>query len=384
MILALLALLSRRDESLWVFGRRSGVGDGPLAILLELRRRTAARTVWITRSDADDEAAAAHSIESVRDGSLAALRICLKAGTGIMTHGFSDLGGPAIWGARVVQLWHGAPLKRIGLDRIEPGSLGRALIRGASAIFERYWNGHYTWLVAGCDETGRRLRSGLGVKESAIIACGDPRMDLIPSQASHAREILRNLAMTRGLEGRHYVLIAPTWREDGEASVLPGVEERGLISSRDDVVLFVRAHPFSADMNSLSSVRNVVALPSGPFPDITGMLGAFDILMTDYSSIAMDFAVTGRPIVLVAPDLEQYSRSPGLYQSYEGFSAGLGLRTWSEGFVRLEALLDEGDTPIRKMHCDASRVMGEKYHPLGASGNASRLLDVLCQSREGL
>ncbi|KAF1017377.1 MAG: hypothetical protein GAK31_00642 [Stenotrophomonas maltophilia] len=102
LLLALLAALSRRDQQLWVFGRRSGLGDGPLATLLELRKRCPdVRVVWIA-VDAADEAAAAHGISCVRKGSRAAIRLCLTAGTGVMTHGFSDLGGPAIWGARII------------------------------------------------------------------------------------------------------------------------------------------------------------------------------------------------------------------------------------------------------------------------------------------
>ncbi|KAF1017376.1 MAG: Teichoic acid ribitol-phosphate polymerase TarL [Stenotrophomonas maltophilia] len=189
--------------------------------------------------------------------------------------------------------------------------------------------------------------------------------------------MLRSLAVAQGMEGRHYVLIAPTWRDDGQASVVPDFEARTRMGKREDVVLFVRAHPYSADMDSLRGLRNVAAFPAAPFPDITAMLGAFDALMTDYSSIAMHFAVTGRPVVLVAPDLEQYARSPGLYESYEGFSGGLGLQTWSEGFRRLEAVLSGGDSALRAMHQEVSRAMSAKYHPRGAEGNAARLLDAL-------
>ncbi len=385
-LLALLATLVRRNSKIWVFGRRSGVGDGPLAVALELRERCpGVRVIWITLNASDEALAASYGISYARKGSLLALRSCLRAGSGFMTHGFSDLCGPAIWGARVVQLWHGAPLKRIGLDRLERVGRVRCLLRRASAVFERYWNGHYSWLVAGSDVTGERLQSGLGVRPGAVLSSGDPRMDLVTSFADKSRAALCELAMSKGISGSCYVLVAPTWRDNAEASVTLDAESQLLLSSREDIVLFVRAHPHSAEMNSLRGVGNVVALPSGEYPDITAMLGAFDALMTDYSSIAMDFAVTGRPLVLVAPDLDEYVRSPGLYESYEQFSSGLGLQTWSEGFVRLATIMGLDDGPMRRMHEEASLLMGRRYHPRGTSGNASRLLDALdCPYCEGV
>jgi glycosyltransferase involved in cell wall biosynthesis len=43
------------------------------------------------------------------------------------------------------------------------------------------------------------------------------------------------------------------------------------------------------------------------------VLGATDLLVSDYSSIVIDFLVTGRPVVHYVPDLEEYSDQRGLY-----------------------------------------------------------------------
>ena len=43
------------------------------------------------------------------------------------------------------------------------------------------------------------------------------------------------------------------------------------------------------------------------------MLGATDVLVTDYSSIFIDFLATGRPVLFFAPDIAEYEATRGLY-----------------------------------------------------------------------
>ncbi len=50
--------------------------------------------------------------------------------------------------------------------------------------------------------------------------------------------------------------------------------------------------------------------------DINDLLPATDILVTDYSSSVIEFALLRRPIVLLVPDLADYERDPGLYLDY--------------------------------------------------------------------
>ena len=53
-----------------------------------------------------------------------------------------------------------------------------------------------------------------------------------------------------------------------------------------------------------------------PAAEINDLLAATDILITDYSSSVVEFALLGRPIVLLVGDLAEYERDPGLYLDY--------------------------------------------------------------------
>ncbi|KRG63878.1 hypothetical protein ABB26_09820 [Stenotrophomonas humi] len=382
-VLSCLAMLGRRDKNLWVFSRRSGVGDGPLSLALKVRTSNPeVRIVWLTQNLRDDQLAAAQQLEFVRRDSWKALRICLRAGVGVMTNGFSDLRGPAIWGAVVVQLWHGAPLKRIGRDRVGHGGRSPGLLRAMIDRFEVFWNSHYTYVIAGSPLAADRLASAMSLAPEKVVVAGDPRMDLLGQGAPESRRMLEALAQRSGLGGRSFfAIIAPTWRDGGEASVNADEKTRLLVAARSDLVIFFRAHPHSAEMEVLADMSNVIALPPDVFPDVTSLLAGFDMLLTDYSSIAMDFSVLGRPIILVAPDLNAYVTSPGLYEDYCDFSANMNFTSWTDGLMELYALC-AGNSPLADKYAGLSRGMAVRYHPFGSEGNAARVASLVLDRRK--
>ena len=53
-----------------------------------------------------------------------------------------------------------------------------------------------------------------------------------------------------------------------------------------------------------------------PATEINDLLAATDILITDYSSSVVEFALLHRPIVLLVGDLAEYELDPGLYLDY--------------------------------------------------------------------
>ena len=59
------------------------------------------------------------------------------------------------------------------------------------------------------------------------------------------------------------------------------------------------------------------------YPDSQELLAIADLLITDYSSLFFDFAVTKRPMIFYAHDLELYrDKLRGFYFEYESFVPG--------------------------------------------------------------
>jgi len=74
-------------------------------------------------------------------------------------------------------------------------------------------------------------------------------------------------------------------------------------------------------------------------PDVRDLYCATDVLLTDYSSTMFDFAVTGRPIVHFAYDLEDFQSSiRGFYFDLLPEAPGPVLRTTDEVIAALADL----------------------------------------------
>ncbi len=80
-----------------------------------------------------------------------------------------------------------------------------------------------------------------------------------------------------------------------------------------DHVLVLKTHP-NLDPAATPTVGYDVVVD--PAAEINDLLAATDILVTDYSSSVVEFALLRRPIVLLTGDLAEYEQDPGLYLDY--------------------------------------------------------------------
>jgi CDP-glycerol glycerophosphotransferase len=224
--------------------------------------------------------------------------------------------GPRV---RYVQLWHGTPLKLIGHDE-------RAhAYSGAQAHLKRMDRDVAMWdhLVSPSPACTEIFRSAFGY-EGEVWETGYPRNDLLrsPDAPTRRREVRAQLGIA---EDALVVLHAPTWRDDDKDA-----QGRFQQSVLLDPQLLAEALPPGSRL-LLRLHRNVRSRPPADgfvldvsdHPDIADLYLAADVLVSDYSSAIYDFAVTGKPIVLFAPDLERYRDSVrGFYFDYEQWAPG--------------------------------------------------------------
>jgi CDP-glycerol glycerophosphotransferase len=159
------------------------------------------------------------------------------------------------------------------------------------------------------------------------------------------------------------VLYAPTWRDGDVDPAVPSAADwkriTGYLESTGSA-LIVRPHPLGVGDYEAGIGDRVAVLGSDLQSDVNPVLPAIDTLITDYSSIAFDFSLTGRPIVYLAADVEAYSVSRGLYEPYSAFSGGSEVGSWAEVAALLEradaepgiraALASHGDTIAERVH----------------------------------
>ena len=226
-------------------------------------------------------------------------------------------------GQKYLQTWHGTPLKRIGLD------IERIRFRGSTYKQDmRADSAKWDWLISQNPHSSAVFRSAFAY-EGPIIESGYPRNDVLAGPDENERRGRRErVRRWLGLRPEQTaVLWAPTWRDDtytagggyGASMVVDAVDLDAVVPP--DVVMLFRGHhlmsPVPGYLGTGRRLRNVSGHPA-----VEDLILASDALVTDYSSIMFDYAITGRPTIHFVPDLRHYERTRGLYLDLPSIAAG--------------------------------------------------------------
>ena len=209
-------------------------------------------------------------------------------------------------GQLYLNTWHGTPIKYLGKDIKEETLSHKNVARNFL---------HATHIISPNPHTTNVLLERYdvsGIVPGIVAETGYPRIDATLNATAERKSALRRLCGITG-PGDRVVLYAPTWRgtHGGNVSVDLGRLERDVraMKSQGTVLLF-RGHHMAEKYLASSSLGDC-AVPVSI--DTNELLSIVDVLITDYSSIATDFLVTGRPIIYYTYDLAEYKEARGLY-----------------------------------------------------------------------
>ena len=204
-------------------------------------------------------------------------------------------------GQHLLQTWHGTPIKKLLHDA------PRAVTLRYRRLMDRQVP-QWDLLLAQSPQAGRRLQQALGYR--GPVRVGEyPRNVRLLGGAEVRRRVRHELGIA---PGQPVILYAPTWRESlrpsTSAAGCAAAHGPGPVGALDgpclaellDAVVLMRSH----HMNRAGCVPGMIDV-SG-YPSVEELMLAADILVSDYSSIFFDFALTGKPAVVYAPDLASY------------------------------------------------------------------------------
>ncbi|MFN8086989.1 MAG: CDP-glycerol glycerophosphotransferase family protein [Microbacterium sp.] len=374
-----------RSADLWVFGSAVGLADGAWALWREAAAQ-GERAVWLTGTDAEAALARERGIPSAPKSSWRGFALTARAAVIVVTHGFGDVNRYSATGGVVVQLWHGIPLKRIGLDaEVTTASPVPFARRGAVLLLRalyRRTQARIRVLPAASELVRGRLESAFGLETARVPVTGEPRTDVLRTgsdaeRRAHGRAAVDTLVGPFASTTR-LVLYAPTWRDGGADPAAPEPSDAARIEAlldETDAVLLIRSHHLGVgDYEALRGPR-VRMLGSGVVADITPLLPGFDVLVTDYSSLAFDAALAELPTVFFAPDLEAYTASRGFYGTYAEVAGDDPARNW-EGVTRaLRAVLTDPGALADRLR--RARALSAHVHAFRDGGSTARVYRVI-------
>lgn len=252
---------------------------------------------------------------------------------------------------KYVNLWHGMPLKRIGRLLYDDFGFQPNLTIASSSAFQKVMSACFNLPL-----------------EKALVT-GQPRCDMM----SRETDFFEN----RGIKLSNYSKVGiwmPTYRVSIIGDIRQdGTYQEGSVSflSKEDilylddylrkknVLLLLKIHPMDVLQNyDFPNYTNIVVIkPREADSELYPILGKCDFLLTDYSSVYIDYEVLSRPIGFVMDDLDEYSSSRGFcFERIEEVMPG-----------RVLTNLEEVEDFIDKPEFESCSVQLNNYHDFDSS-----------------
>lgn len=285
------------------------------------------------------------------------IRQALSAGVWFTSAGLPAYGTGLHKKRLIINLWHGVPLKKIAL--LDPN-----LKKAARIYFKKIFSENYTCILTTSHELIPLMARSFAVSEDKIKVWGQPRNDGL-FQKNDCREILGQLFPDLP-EYTKTVLYAPTFRDYGQVQLFPfkDFDQKQLEAFLDEknMLLFIRTHVAEQGSAAPYLGKRIRFLGNEQAEDVTGILNIFDCLITDYSSIYIDYLLTDKPMIFLPYDRQQYLDGRGMNFDYDDVTPGPKPETFNDF---LDALSPKEDF-WKSERTRVNRLFNEIQHPCAA------------------
>lgn len=289
--------------------------------------------------------------------SIQGIRQALSAGVWFTSAGLPAYGTGLHKKRLIINLWHGVPLKKIAL--LDPN-----LKKAARIYFKKIFSENYTCILTTSHELIPLMARSFAVSEDKIKVWGQPRNDGL-FQKNDCREILGQLFSDLP-EYTKTVLYAPTFRDYGQVQLFPfkdfDQEQLEAFLEEKNMLLFIRTHVAEQGSAAPYLGKRIRFLGNEQAEDVTGILNIFDCLITDYSSIYIDYLLTDKPMVFLPYDRQQYLDGRGMNFDYDDVTPGPKPETFNDF---LDALSPKEDF-WKSERTRVNRLFNEIQHPCAA------------------
>lgn len=304
-----------RKKHIWVFGGWEGaLYDDNSRHLFEYvnDQQPSIEAIWLTKNSTIVSQIRSMGFKAYTFYSIRGMSAALRAGVAVYSHGLIDFGQfPLVGGAKIVSLWHGVGFKKIYNARYQGFKLK------AKKILSRFfsWTARDITTVTS-EYTRKQFQCIFGLSSKNIFITGQPRNDVLFKHISKEK-VLESLK----IDGeKKIILYMPTYRKPslGE-NYMDGIVRELCNSSaladylrEENAVFLVKLHPLTPHID-IDNREDFKILDYDSIGNNQELLALSDVMVTDYSSCFVDFALLNRPVIFYVPDQEKFvSQSEGL------------------------------------------------------------------------
>lgn len=241
----------------------------------------------------------------------------------------------------ITNLWHGIPIKKIGIAQHATRSM-------------RVESKKTKYFIASSHIDQAMMSACFGVDYNNVLLTGYPRNDWLISDhyllLSPSLTAIKDAILSK-MSGKKLILYAPTYRGD---HTVKNDNFNGIYRFSDNdlrkikntlrdhnAILGIRPH-----INKLTDTRFqyddlIVDLSRNVIPDAQILLRYTDVLISDYSGIWVDYLLLDKPIIGFIYDWEHYLQDRGYLYDYLKIFPGSLVKTFDELMETLDESLHQ-------------------------------------------
>lgn len=276
---------------------------------------------------------------------------------------------------KIINLWHGVPLKKIGMEQENLSVITRM-------YYKYLFADNYEVVVTTSHRMIPVMSRSFMVEPERIQVWGQPRNDML-FHRQDSREVLHRMYGSKDDTDevlpryQNLILYAPTFRDHEPTKLFPfpefeGNQMEGIHSLLDfleeqKILLCIRLHLYDQSAYDWLKKMDVSGsrirfLNEDRADDIMEVLNIFDMLITDYSSIYIDYLLTGKPVMFLPYDREEYLKERGMNFDYDQVTPGPKPKTLKEFLNSVYELLYNHNS-YGQQRADVNRFFNEIQEP---------------------
>jgi len=276
-----------------------------------------------------------------------------------------DLFAPCIGKkTKVVNLWHGLPLKKIMYDVFGDKKHRKNMVGRLVDALSPYEKTNNDYLLATSVETQKTISKAFRISKESTLITGFPRNDVFLNQAKTKISTLYQciyMPTFRGGIGTEYDLFTQYGFD---------VDEIEKTLSANNIELILRMHPVNQPPKDLfDKIKKSAHIRIDESEDIFDSIAQYDCMVTDYSGGYFDFLLSGKPVLFAPFDLEQYKKQErNLYYHYEEVTLKPYAYSWPE---LIENIVNFKSNPYDEKYFEAYSKLNKRFHaPLNTQSDS--------------
>jgi CDP-glycerol glycerophosphotransferase (TagB/SpsB family) len=382
-VLYAIACRTRLDTGVWVYGAWLGASyNDNSKYLFEYmsRHHPEITSVWLSRRMGVVAQIRRLGYRAYLFYSPLGLWYAFRSGVAIFCCGYSvDLPGPCMSpGKTYVQLWHGVGPKKVGM--LHNASAGKKQAAGRPP-YEGDLFSRYSYFFTLSPATKQKTIEMFGIphnKHARVRVTGYPRNDglFTPTVAAPLSQLI-HLKHKRGLKVGVYM---PTHRSEGKQVLLSTIMDQlraiNHLLQEHDLYLLVKLHHFHAREIGQFNLSHVHLIRDEEIvSDMYPILGLTDFLLTDYSSIYIDYLLLDKPIFFYVSDIDEYRTSQReFYFDYTKVTPGPKVHVWSDLVPVIVAELRHDTYKVARL------TTKKMFHAFNDAGSSQRVAEDLIKT----